>query len=78
MEADQDDGFDLHYDLEDAAAALRGLGENLHVAVDRMRALEPRHTPGHPAQATAYAIATVPGNPPAPPVAAAFPQQGRR
>lgn len=41
-EADHDDGFDLHYDLEDAAATLRGLGEDLHVAVDRMRVLAPR------------------------------------
>ncbi|MFE0129991.1 hypothetical protein ACFWY6_00095 [Streptomyces sp. NPDC059037] len=41
-EADHDDGFDLHYDLEDAASTLRGLGEDLHVAVDRMRALAPR------------------------------------
>ncbi|MFH8991386.1 hypothetical protein [Streptomyces sp. NPDC017940] len=40
-EADHDDGFDLHYDLEDAASTLRGLGEDLHV-VDRMRALAPR------------------------------------
>ncbi|PZT68342.1 hypothetical protein DN402_09110 [Streptomyces sp. SW4] len=41
-EADHDDGLDLHYDLEDAAATLHGLGEDLHVAVDRMRALTPR------------------------------------
>ncbi|MEU1073580.1 MULTISPECIES: hypothetical protein [unclassified Streptomyces] len=41
-ESDQEDGFDLHYDLEDAASTLRGLGEDLHVAVDRMRALAPR------------------------------------
>ncbi|MFE1071179.1 hypothetical protein ACFW5W_08125 [Streptomyces sp. NPDC058783] len=40
-EAEQDDGFDLHYDLEDAAAAVRSLGEDLHTAVDRMRALAP-------------------------------------
>ncbi|GAA3500748.1 hypothetical protein GCM10019016_078550 [Streptomyces prasinosporus] len=40
-EAEQDDGFDLHYDLEDAAATLRSLGEGLHTAVDRMRALAP-------------------------------------
>ncbi|MEV7196910.1 hypothetical protein AB0N81_34680 [Streptomyces sp. NPDC093510] len=54
-ESDHDDGFDLHYDLEDAAATVRGLGEDLHVAVDRMRALDP----GSPApQATK---ATVPG-----------------
>ncbi|MEI5100916.1 hypothetical protein RB200_23240 [Streptomyces sp. PmtG] len=41
-ESEHDDAFDLHYDLEDAAATLRGLGEDLHVTVDRMRALAPR------------------------------------
>ncbi|MFG2716974.1 hypothetical protein ACGFW5_01490 [Streptomyces sp. NPDC048416] len=41
-ESDHDDAFDLHYDLEDAASTLRELGEDLHVAVDRMRALAPR------------------------------------
>lgn len=41
-ESDQEDRFDLHYDLEDAASTLRGLGEDLHVAVDRMRSLAPR------------------------------------
>ena len=40
-ESEQDDGFDLHYDLQDAAATLRSLGEDLHTAVDRMRALAP-------------------------------------
>ncbi|WP_247223031.1 hypothetical protein [Streptomyces scabiei] len=40
-EFEQDDGFDLHYDLQDAAATLRSLGEDLHTAVDRMRALAP-------------------------------------
>ncbi|MEV5979644.1 hypothetical protein [Streptomyces sp. NPDC052114] len=41
-ESDHEDGFDLHYELEDAASTVRGLGEDLHVAVDRMRALSPR------------------------------------
>ncbi|MGP9017635.1 hypothetical protein ACT1U9_04390 [Streptomyces sp. BR1] len=41
-DSDHDDGFDLHYDLQDAASTLRGLVEDLHVAVDRMRALDPR------------------------------------
>ncbi|MEU1329499.1 hypothetical protein [Streptomyces sp. NPDC005865] len=54
-ESDHDDGFDLHYDLEDAAATLRGLAEDLHVAVDRMRALTPS-SPTCPARR-----ATVPG-----------------
>ncbi|MDH2388611.1 hypothetical protein QCN29_07395 [Streptomyces sp. HNM0663] len=41
-EAEHDDGFDLSYDLADAAAEIRNLAEVLHVAEDRMRAL---HTP---------------------------------
>ncbi|MFM9755278.1 hypothetical protein ACKI1I_46830, partial [Streptomyces turgidiscabies] len=40
-EAEQDDGFDLHYDLEDAAVTLRSLNEDLHTAVDHMRVLAP-------------------------------------
>ncbi|MFI8880278.1 hypothetical protein [Streptomyces sp. NPDC055243] len=40
-EAEEDDGFDLSYDLADAAAEVRNLGEVLHVAEDRMRALTP-------------------------------------
>lgn len=40
-EAEEDDGFDLSYDLADAAAEIRNLGEVLHVAEDRMRALTP-------------------------------------
>lgn len=40
-EAEEDDGFDLSYDLADAAAEIRDLGEVLHVAEDRMRALTP-------------------------------------
>ncbi|MFD4476441.1 hypothetical protein ACFWPU_10055 [Streptomyces sp. NPDC058471] len=51
-ESDHDDGFDLHYDLEDAASTLRGLGEDLHVAVDRMRALGPRSPVLQSAKAT--------------------------
>ncbi|MFD9484656.1 hypothetical protein ACFWBX_11750 [Streptomyces sp. NPDC059991] len=53
-ESGHDDGFDLHYDLEDAASTLRGLGEDLHVAVDRMRALAPRPS-GHQSAKTAVA-----------------------
>lgn len=40
-EAEENDGFDLSYDLADAAAEIRNLGEVLHVAEDRMRALTP-------------------------------------
>ncbi|MFJ9216520.1 hypothetical protein ACIRJL_10335 [Streptomyces sp. NPDC102383] len=53
--AKEDDGFDLSDDLADAAAEIRNLGEVLHVAEDRMRALTsfvpaPRLSPapGHP------------------------------
>ncbi|MEW1723834.1 hypothetical protein [Streptomyces sp. NPDC093109] len=54
-EAEEDDGFDLSYDLADAAAEIRSLGEVLHMAEDRMRALTPlapaprlAHAPGRP------------------------------
>ncbi|MFJ6017268.1 hypothetical protein [Streptomyces sp. NPDC092952] len=40
-EAKEDDGFDLSYDLADAAAEIRALGEVLHAAENRMRALSP-------------------------------------
>ncbi|CBG69343.1 conserved hypothetical protein [Streptomyces scabiei 87.22] len=40
-EAEEDDGFDLSYDLADAAAEIRNLAEVLHMAEDRMRALTP-------------------------------------
>ncbi|MDT0614970.1 hypothetical protein [Streptomyces lancefieldiae] len=40
-EAEEDDGFDLSYDLADAAAEIRNLSEVLHVADDRMRVLTP-------------------------------------
>ncbi|MFD2683697.1 hypothetical protein ACFS5L_02255 [Streptomyces phyllanthi] len=38
-ESEREDGFDLCDDLQEAAVTVRDLGENLHVAVDRMRAL---------------------------------------
>ncbi|MFD8351518.1 hypothetical protein ACFV1X_21580 [Streptomyces coelicoflavus] len=44
-EAEEDDGFDLSYDLGDAAAEIRRLGEVLHVAEGRMRALTPLTPP---------------------------------
>ncbi|MFG3151398.1 hypothetical protein ACGF7W_05050 [Streptomyces sp. NPDC048219] len=62
-EAEEDDGFDLSYDLADAAAEIRQLGEDLHVAEDRMRAL----TPLTPAPRAAPAQA--PSLPPASPTA---------
>ncbi|MFE7119837.1 hypothetical protein ACFU99_30905 [Streptomyces sp. NPDC057654] len=54
QEAAEDDGFDLAYDLADAAAQIRSLTEQLHVAEDRMRALTPPpplHRPAAPAHA---------------------------
>lgn len=66
-EAEQDDGFDLHYDLEDAAATLRSLGEDLHTAVDRMRALAPARQatsaalPSGPSSGLPMAKITMPG-----------------
>ncbi|MFD6989319.1 hypothetical protein [Streptomyces sp. NPDC059943] len=40
-ESDADDGFDLAQDFEEAAVDIRRLNEDLHLAVDRMRALTP-------------------------------------
>ncbi|MEV8289649.1 hypothetical protein [Streptomyces niveus] len=38
-ESDADDGFDLAQDFEEAAVDIRRLNEDLHLAVNRMRAL---------------------------------------
>ncbi|MFD8897092.1 hypothetical protein [Streptomyces ardesiacus] len=62
-EAEEDDGFDLSYDLADAAAEVRHLGEILRVAEDRMRAL----TPLTPAPRALSAPARAPSLPPAAP-----------
>ncbi|GLW47552.1 hypothetical protein Stsp02_32140 [Streptomyces sp. NBRC 14336] len=59
-EAEEDDGFDLSYDLADAAAEIRNLAEVLHVAEDRMRAL----TPLLPAPRLPSASARPPSPPP--------------
>ncbi|MDX2881158.1 hypothetical protein PV366_47575, partial [Streptomyces ipomoeae] len=37
--SERHDGFDLYHDLQRAAGTLRALGEDLHVAADRIRAL---------------------------------------
>ncbi|MFJ2021573.1 hypothetical protein [Streptomyces nodosus] len=58
-EAEEDDGFDLSYDLADAAAEIRSLQEVLHVAEDRMRALTP------PVPALQHP--STPARPPSPP-----------
>ncbi|MEU3028080.1 hypothetical protein ACPCBC_16755 [Streptomyces incarnatus] len=44
-ESEDDDGFDLSYDLADAAADIRKAGEVLYVAEDRVRALSPPPPP---------------------------------
>ncbi|MFE4613374.1 hypothetical protein ACFRK5_34300 [Streptomyces niveus] len=41
--SDADDGFDLAQDFEEAAVDIRRLNEDLHLAVDRMRALTTSH-----------------------------------
>ncbi|MGV9967669.1 hypothetical protein ACWDU3_27585 [Streptomyces olivaceus] len=64
-EAEEDDGFDLSYDLADAAAEVRQLGEGLHGAEDRMRAL----TPLTPAPRAPFSPARAPSLPPASPTA---------
>ncbi|MFE9367811.1 hypothetical protein ACFYNN_34685 [Streptomyces sp. NPDC006978] len=65
-EAEQEDGFDLSHDLADAAAELRNLGEDLRVAEDRMRALDPQRSTSRPAGAPPR---TVPLPPPVLPAA---------
>ncbi|MGW9400773.1 hypothetical protein [Streptomyces sp. NPDC055642] len=67
-EAEEDDGFDLSYDLADAAAEVRNLGEVLHVAEDRMRALTPLAPAPRPSSTPARASSLPPqALPPAPP-----------
>ncbi|KQV94171.1 hypothetical protein [Streptomyces sp. Root369] len=67
-EAEEDDGFDLSYDLADAAAEIRSLGEVLHVAEDRMRALTPLapapRLPSTPAHAPSLPPRALPSTPP--------------
>lgn len=53
--AEEDDGVDLSYDLADAAAEIRSLGEVLHMADDRMRALTPLAPTPRPLSAPACA-----------------------
>lgn len=50
-EAEQDDGFDLSYDLADAAFEIRNLGEGLHFAEERMRELTPLPSAPRPSAA---------------------------
>ncbi|MFC9502733.1 hypothetical protein [Streptomyces sp. NPDC057002] len=67
-EAEEDDGFDLSYDLAEAAAEIRNLGEVLHVAEDRMRALTPQEpAPRRPASPTRQPALPPPVHPPGTP-----------
>ena len=67
-EAKEDDGFDLSYDLADAAAEIRSLGEVLHVVEDRIRALTPLapspRLPSTPARAASLPPRALPSAPP--------------
>ncbi|MFD4954053.1 hypothetical protein [Streptomyces sp. NPDC058451] len=67
-EAEEDNGFDLSYELADAAE-IRSLGEVLHVAEDRMRALTPLVPAPRPPSA--------PARPPSPPPLVLPPAQPR-
>ncbi|MEU2375063.1 hypothetical protein [Streptomyces misionensis] len=63
-ESEDDDGFDLSYDLADAAADIRKAGEVLYVAEDRMRALSPAPaTPRSPAGPSRTPASAPPGLP---------------
>uniref|UniRef100_A0AAU2AF12 Uncharacterized protein n=1 Tax=Streptomyces sp. NBC_00093 TaxID=2975649 RepID=A0AAU2AF12_9ACTN len=77
-ESEHDDGFELHDDLQDAAAAVRALGEDLHVVVDRMQALA--HLPRQNWQAAVadhYSTAPSTPHPPAVPPPPPAPARGR-
>ncbi|MEU3599296.1 hypothetical protein ABZ714_11270 [Streptomyces sp. NPDC006798] len=66
-EAESDEGFDLHDDLTNAAADVRQLSEELHLAVDQMRDLSAPHDPGPQAPTKARASAVPPPPPALPP-----------
>ena len=68
--SERHDGFDLYHDLQTAARTLRRLGEDLHVAAERMQALAaPQRRSWQEAVADYYATAhSAPSHPaPAPP-----------
>ncbi|MER5494230.1 hypothetical protein [Streptomyces sp. NPDC002490] len=64
-ESGTDEGWDLSYLFEDAAATVHALGEDLHAATDRLRALDPPPStiPGWRARLADY-YATAPAKPP--------------
>jgi hypothetical protein len=67
-EAQDEDGFDLSDDLATAAREIRSLGEVLHVAEDRMRALTPQApAPARPAASPPHPSVRPPQPPPANP-----------
>lgn len=78
-ESEQDDGFDLSDDLQEAAATVRALGEDLHVAVERMQALAvPRRQSWQEALVGHHAAAhRSPGRPTPPPPAGRSPGRTR-
>ena len=78
-ESEQDDGFDLSDDLQEAAATVRALGEDLHVAVERMQALAvPRRQSWQEALVGHHAAAhRSPGRPTPPPPPPAGRSPGR-
>lgn len=59
-ESDADDGFDLAQDFEEAAVDIRRLNEDLHLAIDRMRALTtpPPEPPARGTHSKATAVPT--------------------
>ncbi|MFP8903922.1 hypothetical protein [Streptomyces atacamensis] len=59
-EAESEDGFDLHDDLDHAAASLRSLGEDLHTATDRIRVLAPPSQAAGPPQRIAATAVPAP------------------
>lgn len=66
--SERQDGYDLHHDLRTAEFTLRRLGEQLHLAVDRMRDLAvPQRRSWQEAVADYYATAHTPPGPPASP-----------
>ncbi|NGO42898.1 hypothetical protein [Streptomyces ureilyticus] len=76
--SERQDGFDLHHDCRQAAATLRRLGEDLHVAVERMQALgRPRRRSWQEAVAHYYGTAHTAPNSPAPTPPSSAPSSGR-
>ncbi|MEU3091317.1 hypothetical protein ABZ703_33995 [Streptomyces massasporeus] len=70
--SERQDGYDLHHDLRTAEITLRRLGEDLHVAVERMQALAaPRRRSWQEAVADYYGTGRIAPALPPPPARAA-------